>query len=41
VADVTAAFVAVALVCLLASPASLAMPRDAGNELAGRAPASR
>jgi len=41
VADFTAAFVAVALVCLLASPASLAMPRDAGNELAGRAPASR
>ncbi len=36
VPDFTAAFLAVAFVCLLAAPASLAMPRDAGAELAGR-----
>jgi len=40
VSDFSAAFVAVACVCVLASPAALAMPRDAGAELAGR-PAAR
>jgi EmrB/QacA subfamily drug resistance transporter len=39
--DFTAAFVAVACVCVLAAPASLAMPRDAGAELAGRPIGSR
>jgi EmrB/QacA subfamily drug resistance transporter len=36
VPDFTAAFVAVACVALLAAPAALSMPRDAGAELAGR-----
>jgi EmrB/QacA subfamily drug resistance transporter len=36
VADFTAAFLVVSCVCLLAAPASLAMPHDAGAELAGR-----
>jgi MFS family permease len=39
--DFTAAFLAVASVCVLAAPASLAMPRDAGAELAGRPVGSR
>jgi hypothetical protein len=36
VPDFTAAFLAVSAVCLLAAPAALAMPRNAGAELAGR-----
>ncbi len=40
VADFTIAFIAVACIAVLAAPASLAMPRDAGAELAGRPVAS-
>jgi hypothetical protein len=36
VPDFTAAFLAVACVAVLAAPAALTMPRDAGAELAGR-----
>jgi hypothetical protein len=36
VPDFSVAFFAVACICVLASPAALAMPRDAGAELAGR-----
>jgi EmrB/QacA subfamily drug resistance transporter len=41
VADFTVAFVAVAAISLLAAPAALAMPRDAGAELAGRSAARK
>jgi len=37
-ADFSAAFLVVALATLLAAPIALFMPRDAGDEMAGRAP---